>query len=127
MLVSDTSPKKENNFASRTASKMRKLMCNPLLLDLANFKKTTKKELEFFLSNKSFQYQQIFNLSFASCCFIYLIYLLYHLVRCSDCDCVRQYTTTSGGYGLNMKGSLVLALCEFVANETWTVCLILYI
>ncbi|XP_052680574.1 ficolin-2-like [Crassostrea angulata] len=40
---------------------------------------------------------------------------------CSDCDCVRQYKTISGGYGLNIDGKLVFVLCEFEPNQTWTV------
>lgn len=40
---------------------------------------------------------------------------------CSDCDCVRQYKTISGWYGLNMNGTLVFVLCEFETNQTWTV------
>nr|XP_034306825.1 fibrinogen-like protein 1 [Crassostrea gigas] len=40
---------------------------------------------------------------------------------CSDCDCVRQYKTISGGYGLNIDGKLVFAVCEFEPNQTWTV------
>lgn len=40
---------------------------------------------------------------------------------CSDCDCVRQYKTISGGYGLNINGKLVFVLCEFESNQTWTV------
>lgn len=40
---------------------------------------------------------------------------------CSDCDCVRQYKSISGGYGLNINGKLVFVLCEFESNQTWTV------